>query len=517
MNYHLARTIYWRQNRHVGLYPTDFLSQVQFPPWCEYAMLQLQLLNESDRGVNFVQWASFAVAIIGASVIARDLGGTRLVQWLAAVLVATLPMAILQASTSQNDLAEGAWLVTFVAFGLRWSREFALRDACAAGAGLGLALMSKTVAFLFGFPFVLLFGLAWLTGKQTPWRARWLSLLPLVLLPPLLNGPNWARNIDFSGSPLGPQTTTLGKPYRNQEVSPRVLVSNVSRHLALHLIFRWDDWNNGLVRSLQWLHEDVLGMRLIDPANSSFTVGFDRAVEWGKFRHEDHAGNSFHAVLLVLAALAGPLLVRRGSASYPLALAGCVACYGLVVAWQPWSSRLHLPFFLVAMPWLAVVLQRLPRAMIVAAAIGLAAWAWPYLVAADRRPLWGDDPILKRSVARQRFANMEHVQESYTAAGQLLMAHQCRSIGLISAVGQGEYLLWLQDPARPRDRWSFRHLDGVPELQRYANPEASAPDAIAAWSPEPVAELEVEGRLYQLAAAFPVTANPRSLAIYLPK
>src|SRR5262249_50570145 len=155
----------------------------------------------------------------------------------------------------------------------------------------------------------------------------------------------------------GPQTTTRGNPFRNQEVSPRVLVSNLSRHLALHLIFRWDGWNRGLVQGLQWLHEDVLGMRLIDPANSTFSIGFDRAVAWGQFRHEDHAGNPFHATLLVLAAVAGPLLVRRGPVMYPLALAGCVACYCLVMAWQPWSSRLHLPFFLVAMPWLALVLQ----------------------------------------------------------------------------------------------------------------------------------------------------------------
>src|SRR5262249_30894341 len=222
----------------------------------------------SDRGVNFVQWASFALAILGASVIARELGGSRLTQGLSAFLVSTLPMAILQASTTQNDLAAGAWMVTFVAFGLRWAREFGLRDAWAAGAGLGLALMSKTTAFLFGFPFVLLFGLAWLTSKQTPWRRRWLALLPLVLLPLVLNGPNWARNVDFSGSPLGPQTTSRGDRYRNQEVSPRVLVSNLSRHLALHLIFRWDGWNSGLVRSLQRLHEDVLGMRLTDPVNT---------------------------------------------------------------------------------------------------------------------------------------------------------------------------------------------------------------------------------------------------------
>ncbi len=517
MNYHLARTIYWRQNRHVGLYPTDFRSQVQFPPWSEYAMLQLQLLDESDRGVNFVQWTSFAVAIVGASVIVRELGGTRLGQWLAALLVATLPMAILQASTSQNDLAAGAWLVTFVAFGLRWVREFRLRDACGAGAGLGLALMTKTVAILFAIPFLLLFGLAWLSSKQTPWRMRGQSLLPLVLLPLLLNGPIWARNFDFSGSPLGPQTTGSGRRYRNQEVSPRVFVSNLSRHLALHLIFRWDRWNRGLVRGLQCLHEDVLGMQLIDPANSTFPISFDRAVEWGKSRHEDHAGNPLHAALLVPAVLAGPLLVRRGPRTYPLALVGCVACYCLVVAWQPWSSRLHLPFFLVAVPWLALVLQQLPRVVIAAAALGLAAWACPYLMAADRRPLGGDDPILSRSGSRQQFANAEHVLESYTAAGQLLRSHRCRSIGLISAADQGEYLLWLQDPARPKRRWSFRHLNGLPELQRYANPEDPAPDAIVAWSPEPVAELEVEGRLYHLAAVFAVTANPRSMAIYLPR
>lgn len=62
------------------------------------------LAGGTERLSNTVQWFSYVFSVMAVSLIALGLGGERQGQQVAAMVAAATPMAILQASTTQNDL-----------------------------------------------------------------------------------------------------------------------------------------------------------------------------------------------------------------------------------------------------------------------------------------------------------------------------------------------------------------------------------------------------------------------------
>jgi hypothetical protein len=132
MVYHLGRIVHWIQNRSIAFYPASTIWQLFPNPWAEFAILHYQILSNGDRFANFVQWFSMLGSIIGVTLIASELKASKRGQLLAAILCATIPSAILQATSTQNDLAASFWLVCFVYFILVLMRK-PMRDRAIAG------------------------------------------------------------------------------------------------------------------------------------------------------------------------------------------------------------------------------------------------------------------------------------------------------------------------------------------------------------------------------------------------
>ena len=114
VDYHLPRVMHWIQNGSVAFYPTAVSRQLNLGPWAEYAIAQFLILGGGDAWANLVQWFAFGGSAVGVSLIARELGAGPRGQLYAAVFAATIPMAVLQASTAQNDLVEAFWVVALV-------------------------------------------------------------------------------------------------------------------------------------------------------------------------------------------------------------------------------------------------------------------------------------------------------------------------------------------------------------------------------------------------------------------
>lgn len=90
-----------------------------------------------------------------------------------AAFAVTLPMGILQSTSTQNDYVVSFWLLTFVLFTIRYVRTSIPGYAYALGLSLGLAILTKAIAYIFALPFCVI--LRW-----QPWESR--LLLPYFLL-----------------------------------------------------------------------------------------------------------------------------------------------------------------------------------------------------------------------------------------------------------------------------------------------------------------------------------------------
>src|SRR5262245_26322281 len=149
MTYHMPRVAHWSQAGSVAHYPTHILRQLWLGPGAEFAILHLYVLTGGDRLANLVQWLAFAGCIVGAAVVTGALGGGPRARGLAAVACATLPMAISQASSTQNDLVASFWLLSVGYWVLRFRAGASMTAAGLIGASAGLGVLTKLpVAFM---------------------------------------------------------------------------------------------------------------------------------------------------------------------------------------------------------------------------------------------------------------------------------------------------------------------------------------------------------------------------------
>ena len=120
MTYHMPRVAHWSQAGSVAHYPTHILRQLWLGPWAEFAIMHLYVLTGGDRLANLVQWLAFAGCIVGSAVVAGALGGGPWRAGWRRSPARPCPMAISQASSTQNDLVASFWLLSLGYWVLRF-------------------------------------------------------------------------------------------------------------------------------------------------------------------------------------------------------------------------------------------------------------------------------------------------------------------------------------------------------------------------------------------------------------
>jgi hypothetical protein len=115
MTYHLARVAHWIQHRSVEPYPTHVDRQVIIQPGAEYVIASLQSMAGTDRLDALLQLGAWLLVVLASPSLARLAGAPRRLAPWSAVLVAALPMGVLQASSTQGDLVAAALALGIVA------------------------------------------------------------------------------------------------------------------------------------------------------------------------------------------------------------------------------------------------------------------------------------------------------------------------------------------------------------------------------------------------------------------
>ena len=258
MTYHMSRVVHWIQDRSVANYPTHILRQLHQNPWSEFAILHFQVLSGSDRFANLIQWFSMIGTIVGVSLLAKQLGASSRGQILAAVISVTIPMGILQGSSTQNDYVVSFWLVCFIYYAILLKENSKPLYLLATGAGLGLSILTKATAYIYAFPFMAWISLSLIKSRH----ARGLLQIILIITTAfVINLGHYARNYDLYGSPLGPGQEGDSYKYSNDIFTVSSVTSNVIRNIGLHIGTPFNRVNAFLENGIYQLHR-IIG---IDP------------------------------------------------------------------------------------------------------------------------------------------------------------------------------------------------------------------------------------------------------------
>jgi hypothetical protein len=494
LTYHNSRVMQWWDHGRLGFWVTPIERQLVMPPLASYFRLSLYGPTGSDLFFNAVQWLFFGYTIFGAWALGESLAPGRKAGDLAAVLVATMPMAVLQSTSSQNDLVCAGYVVAAAFFLERVLRGPASRagpDLTLLGGAVGLALLTKGTAVAFALPLLFLgtlVALGRIFRSPTTRLVSGAGALAGVLFVVFLNVPHAARVIRAFGSSPS-QSPFLVRPAAYVEggfaAGAARALSQLTRNGVLQMGqlrligVRSTDLVDAVTSLHRWLETDVNDTHTTPPG-----ARFDES-RWQLLNHEDTASSTIH---LLLALFSPALLLWSGSAARGLrrtwGLAFAIgwtlwALLCLSVAWMPWNQRLHLPALILLMVPTAAACSTIPRLGRAIGAVVLMA-SLPYLFLNYSRPLvdlarvspepawrriWtgGETGNLRSILTTPRWDDFFRNAPGYrkTVEDSLAtIAAECPDgavVGLRLGGNFPEYLLWAGARNLGRD-FRFRHL-----------------------------------------------------------
>ena len=472
MTYHMSRVAHWMQNRSVEHYPTSYVPQLYHPPWAEFAIMHFQIISGGDRFANLIQWLSMVGSAIAVSLIAKQLGANLRGQVFAAVFAATLPMGILQGSSTQNDYAVCFWVVCFVSCGLAgMSAGITLSNTLKIGASLGLALLTKTTAYIFALPFILWFiivGIKRFHQKMLP------PILMIAAVTLILNIGHFWRNYDLFGYAIGaPQSFT--KEYKIEIFTLPTFLSNIIRNLAMHTGTSISKINGLIVAVVKLLHK-ILGILPNDP-RITWPPGQVYALSTPSF-NENNATNPIHFGLIfatIMLISNNPKLRQiKIVIVYLTATITTFLLLCLLLKFQPWQSRHHLTIFVLFAPLFGLTISQLSNYKIANYIVLIMIFmSLPWIFNNKFRPLLGESNIFNSSRNELYFTSRPKIEFPYYQAVDFVKSQNCTNIGLsFWTKNSWEYPLWVlfQQPGKPTPR--IEHISTIdPVVEKKLNSE----------------------------------------------
>ena len=467
MTYHMSRVVHWIQNHSVAHYPTHIERQLTFTPWAEFAITHFQILSFSDRFANLIQWFSMLGSIIGVSMIAKILGSDRRGQILAAILAATIPMGILQASSTQNDYVVTFWLTCFVYYSLLLKAQLNWENTIAVAASLGLSILTKGTAYIFSLPFLLWLTFSGIKRHRTKFCAH---LATIILAAVLINSGYYLRNFGLYNNTFAPlKSTVVGQ---SGGFNTNAFISKIICNIGLHLETPFKAVNalieKGIYNAHAWLNIDasVPHIHLGEHAFSLTQHAF----------HEDHSGNFIHLLLIVVTGILFLVSYTQHKKNkwgrYLLSITLGFLLFNLFLQWTPFNSRYHLPLFILATPFIGFKMAQIRNHKITTfLTVILILSSIPWLFYNQSRPILSKKNILNTSRTDQYFANNPGMAHSYKNVIKNIGSTECTQIGLLINCDSWEYPFWplFQNYAKKSYRIEHVNVDNVSASIPYFN------------------------------------------------
>lgn len=524
--YHMARVVHWAENHSLRHYPAYVDHQLHKPIFAETAILHLRILFGGDRVANLVQYFSMFGSLIAAAGIAKLLGAGRKGQLLTAFFVVSIPMGILQATSTQNDYVAAFWAVSLAYFVVQSvQRPLTRIELSATAAIFGLGVLTKGTFFVYFPPL-----LAWyFLHRMRNGGVKKTLLEGLLMLAAafVLNLGFWTRDIITFGGPYGSSDWLQRNLGVNVEFLDRFFPPDtfepafspvaagaggafdpllgrsgtagklLSQPKALHssqqaagsaLSSFIKEYPSALARTIGRNFTNPFGIiaralaRFVDAFPGLFGQGMGDELLRSAWNHEDHAGNLHHLLFVPLAIFLIAIQPKQQQKpwAYIVAVLGTYLLLPVVIghADSYWGVRYQLPFFVLWGPISGLAISGFRREWLTALSLGLLALAsLPWLLLNNTRPLIGMPPwptkiesILVAPQAEVLLANNVGLVDDYTLTARAILESGCQNVGLRIETGFLEYPIWWLLNA-PQNGIRVEVINVGLVLERYVDPE----------------------------------------------
>jgi hypothetical protein len=445
LTYHLSRVAHWAQDRSIWHYATGIDRQTSMPPGAEELILNFYVLTHSDRLASLPQWFSMLGSLIGVSLIANYLGAKSRGQWLAAAFAATLPMGIVEASSTINDYVATFWVVCVVVECVAYYKQGENRSLIYISLAAGLAILTKPVAVPFLIPFALWLATLLVKRHGLVTALKWGAVAMLVI--GLINAGYLIRNTITYGALSNPVDF---ETHYNQLHTIPGFIATVLKNIGMQVgLPRLEGLNHAwYVLILKIVVK--LGLDINDPRMTS--VGYFHVI--APSTSEDVASNPYHAYLIFALFIIMFFMTKKLGRSlilYGLLVASTFLLFSFIYKWNAFGTRYDLAFFVLFAPAAGIILEKFDQYKLgTLVTTLLLVGTFPWLFSINSRPLIippsnasGQKSILVDTRQNLYFANAPGVKDVYIRFTDSIKAEGCTDIGLMLKGDDPEYLLWV--------------------------------------------------------------------------
>ena len=450
LRYHMPRVAHWSQLKSVQHYATGIEVQNGIGPFAEYAILHTYVLSGVDRWANFIEWIAMVASLVGGSYLARQLGGGKTSQALTVAIMVSLPMGIAQATSTMTDYVVSFFLLATAIEAV--SIHQGERDPLTfvfLGLSVGLAIGVKPTAYAYLLPFAFYIVIIMISQMKFSRIFKYSVLVLLIVV--VLNAGQFIRNIETYDYPIG--APSLAAEQSNELKTFRGLISNIVRHASLHAGTPWETVNAFVYKGIIKIHL-LVDLAMDDPR----TTSIGPFMFWPPRKEESFAGNSLHAYSFILISILAFIFFRKFSPRlfiFMFVMISTFVVFCFVFKWQVFSSRYHLPFFVLFAPVAGVCLEGiLPKKLNFLLGIGFIILAWPWLLNLENRPLIAYVSTLQSSSFTQIIRKVSYPgqreYDAYKAITDKIVDANCSTVAIMISGNGTEYPFWANLGA-PRD------------------------------------------------------------------
>lgn len=438
LTYHMSRIMHWLSNESVAHYPTDTLRQLHQPPFAEYFIMNVNLLNGNDYLSNIIQFFFLSLSIIALWALLDYFEISRFYKMFSAFLLVTIPSLELQATTTKNDIICGFFLMCIIYQCIKTFKHINLKNFVFLGFAIGLCIFTKGTSYIFLLPVVLLFGI--LTVIKSV-KNKDLSIFKfhfvLIILVIIINLGHFSRNYRLGGNILSVDKVEE-KMYSNEKMNVSFLVSNLLKNAGLHLGYPIFSQSDELIRDFHKKFE-------IDINNPELNYyGMKYQVSQDLITHEDGVSNTTHFILIFVSFVLVLIVVFKKTNNriyyilYLIVFISQLFLFSGILKWQVWHTRLHIPLFMMGIPLIIFAITEFKLfkyVLVLILPILIFSFSFFYLYN-NIRPII-TNPKLTRAIKiddcryKKYFANQMNLYSEYDVVQNLIFSNNSKKIGLI--------------------------------------------------------------------------------------